>query len=98
MFYGESMFSEVSDASKIALVAIAMQLKAWGFILMDTQVETPHLKSMGARPMSRKVFEALLQTQTQRAFPAQKWQMEIDWFQAAIQQAHYQQAIETPSQ
>ena len=94
MFYGESMFSEVSDASKIALVALSMQLKAWGFQLIDTQVETPHLKSMGARPMSRKLFEAMLQQQIQQAFPVQKWQMQIDWLQAAIEHAHFQAALE----
>lgn len=93
MFFGESMFSEVSDASKIALVAISMQLKAWGFKLIDTQVETPHLKSMGARPMSRNVFEAMLEQQMRQPFPAQKWQLEIDWLQAAIEHGHFQAAL-----
>ena len=94
MFFGESMFSEVSDASKIALVAITMQLKAWGFKLLDTQVETPHLKSMGASMISRTVFEALLQQQIQQPFPAKKWQMETDWLQDAIEHGHFQAALE----
>lgn len=94
MFFGESMFSEVSDASKIALIAISMQLKAWGFQLIDTQVETPHLKSMGARPMSRAVFEAMLEQQIQQAFPAKKWRLEIDWLEAAIEHSHFQAALE----
>jgi len=93
MFFGESMFSEVSDASKIALVAISMQLKAWGFKLLDTQVETPHLKSMGASMISRTVFEALLQQQIEQPFVAKKWQMDTDWFPAAIEHSHYQAAL-----
>lgn len=93
MFFGESMFSKINDASKIALVALSMQLKAWGFSLIDTQVETAHLKSMGASMVSRHVFEALLQKQIQQPFPPHKWQFEIDWFQAAIEHSHFQNAL-----
>lgn len=83
MFFGESMFSKVSDSSKIALVALAMQLKAWGFIAIDTQVETPHLMSLGARLIPRIEFEALIQQQMSQTFPPQKWQFSIDWTDAA---------------
>lgn len=93
MFYGESMFSREADASKIALVAIAMQLKAWGFKLIDTQVETAHLKSMGATLISRKLFEGLLQAQIQEPFKPCKWQFDIDWIEAAIAHSYYQQAL-----
>ncbi|HMM47263.1 MAG TPA: leucyl/phenylalanyl-tRNA--protein transferase [Thiobacillaceae bacterium] len=60
MFYGESMFSREPDASKVALVRLARQLRAWDFGLIDCQMETPHLASMGARTMPRAVFTARL--------------------------------------
>lgn len=60
MFYGESMFSRMPDASKVALVRLARQLHAWGFGLIDCQMETPHLARMGARPIPRAAFVAQL--------------------------------------
>lgn len=60
MFYGESMFSRIPDASKVALVRLAQQLHAWGFGLIDCQMETPHLARMGARPIPRAAFVAQL--------------------------------------
>ncbi|MDP1864431.1 MAG: leucyl/phenylalanyl-tRNA--protein transferase [Thiobacillus sp.] len=60
MFYGESMFSRVPDASKVALVRLAQQLQQWGFGLIDCQMETEHLASMGARTVPRSVFTARL--------------------------------------
>jgi leucyl/phenylalanyl-tRNA--protein transferase len=55
-FFGESMFSRVPDASKLALVLLARHLQHWGFGLIDTQFITPHLQSMGAREVSRSDF------------------------------------------
>ena len=60
MFYGESMFSREPDASKVALVRLARQLQRWEIGLIDCQMETPHLASMGARTMPRAVFTARL--------------------------------------
>jgi leucyl/phenylalanyl-tRNA--protein transferase len=60
MFYGESMFSREPDASKVALVRLARQLERWGFGLIDCQMETAHLASMGARTMPRAEFTARL--------------------------------------
>jgi leucyl/phenylalanyl-tRNA--protein transferase len=56
MFYGESMFSRAPDASKIALVHLCRQLQRWGFGMIDCQMETAHLASMGARPIARSIF------------------------------------------
>jgi leucyl/phenylalanyl-tRNA--protein transferase len=56
MFYGESMFSRRTDASKLALAHLCRQLAAWGFGLIDCQMETAHLASLGARPVPRGVF------------------------------------------
>jgi len=58
MFYGESMFSREADASKIALVRLARQLQQWEFGLIDCQMETAHLASLGARTMPRAAFAA----------------------------------------
>ena len=60
MFYGESMFSRMPDASKVALVRLAQQLQRWGFGLIDCQMETAHLASLGARTMPRTAFTARL--------------------------------------
>ena len=56
MFYGESMFSRMPDASKVALVRLAQQLQQWAFGMIDCQMETAHLASLGARAMSRMAF------------------------------------------
>jgi leucyl/phenylalanyl-tRNA--protein transferase len=56
MFYGESMFSRATDASKVALVALVEELRARGFPLVDCQVRTPLLASLGAREIPRRSF------------------------------------------
>jgi len=56
MFYAESMFSRRRDASKIALVYLVRQLERWGFELVDCQMFTTHLASLGAREISRTEF------------------------------------------
>jgi leucyl/phenylalanyl-tRNA---protein transferase len=55
-FFGESMFSRITDASKIALVYLVRQLQAWGFELIDCQMHTPLLASFGAREIPRAQF------------------------------------------
>lgn len=60
MFYGESMFSRMPDASKIALVHLAQQLQQWEFGLIDCQMETSHLASLGAHTLPRTAFTARL--------------------------------------
>jgi leucyl/phenylalanyl-tRNA---protein transferase len=61
MFYGESMFSDVSNASKIALAHLAKQLERWQFGMIDCQMNTPHLATLGAREIPRSEFIARLQ-------------------------------------
>ena len=58
LFCGESMFSRESGGSKLALMALAGQLRQWGFPLIDAQVTNPHLLSLGARELSREHFLA----------------------------------------
>ena len=56
MFYGESMFSRATDASKVALVVLVDQLRARNFPLVDCQQRTPLLASLGAREIPRRQF------------------------------------------
>jgi len=56
MFFGESMFSARTNGSKIAMAYLAAQLDRWGFPLIDCQLETGHLTSLGASPMPRAQF------------------------------------------
>jgi leucyl/phenylalanyl-tRNA--protein transferase len=56
MFFGESMFSRRTDGSKIAMAHLAAQLDRWDMPMIDCQMETPHLRSLGARLMPRSEF------------------------------------------
>jgi leucyl/phenylalanyl-tRNA--protein transferase len=56
MFYGESMFSRASDASKVALVGLVSHLRQKGFPMIDCQMRTPLLASLGAREIPRRDF------------------------------------------
>ncbi|MBZ0096643.1 MAG: leucyl/phenylalanyl-tRNA--protein transferase [Sulfuricella sp.] len=60
MFYGESMFSLATDASKIAFVHLVRQLERWGFGMIDCQMKTAHLASLGAREIPRAEFSQKL--------------------------------------
>ncbi|WP_415396673.1 leucyl/phenylalanyl-tRNA--protein transferase [Sulfurimonas sp. CS5] len=56
VFCGESMFTQVSDASKSAYAVLIKHLKEWGYDFIDCQVPTNHLKSLGAKEVSREYF------------------------------------------
>lgn len=60
-FFGESMFHQVTDASKVALVALVERLRARGFLLLDTQWMTPHLARFGTQEIPRADYLKLLQ-------------------------------------
>ena len=60
IFFGESMFSLKPNASKIAFVHLVQQLQQWQFDLIDCQVRTSHLASLGAREISRGQFRQIL--------------------------------------
>jgi len=55
-FFGESMFSHVADASKIALVSLVRLLQAWGFTVFDCQQSSPHVMRFGAENIPRREF------------------------------------------
>lgn len=56
IFFGESMFAKVSNASKFGFITLVQNLREKGFVLIDCQQQTQHLGSLGARPISRKSF------------------------------------------
>lgn len=60
VFFGESMFSRKTDASKVALVAMVDRLRACGFRLLDTQWMTPHLKQFGGEEIPRRKYLLML--------------------------------------
>jgi len=60
VFFGESMFSRVDNASKVALVHLVARLRQMGVPLIDCQQETAHTASLGARPIPRRAFLSLL--------------------------------------
>ena len=77
-FFGESMFSHADDASKIALVTLMRQLEAWRFRLVDCQVHTPLLDSLGGREMPRRAFTELLNKALQGPTRRGRWRLEIN--------------------
>lgn len=60
VFFGESMFHTVTDASKVAFVGLVESLQRWGYRLIDCQVQTSHLATLGAREIARDEFNGLL--------------------------------------
>ena len=69
VFFGESMYSKKRDASKIALVFLCDRLFHWGYQFIDCQVHSEHLMKLGAKTLSKPIFESLLY-QHQRKNPS----------------------------
>jgi len=59
-FFGESMFTKVDNASKLALIVLCKELEQKGFFFIDSQVENQHMKNMGGRNISRKTYMKIL--------------------------------------
>jgi leucyl/phenylalanyl-tRNA--protein transferase len=79
MFYGESMFSRRPNASKIALAHLAKQLELWDFGMIDCQMNTPHLASLGAREIPRDEFITRLE-ELIHCIPVTHWQFDTRLF------------------
>jgi len=73
MFYGESMFSSATDASKVALVGLVRALVARGFPMIDCQMKTPLLASLGGREIPRAAFLRALAALVNYAESPGKW-------------------------
>lgn len=78
MFYGESMFSRATDASKIAFVHLVRQLQRWGFGLIDCQMKTAHLAAFGAREIPRAEFGQRLTALVSLPGLTDRWQLDAD--------------------
>ncbi len=73
VFFGESMFHRRSDASKVAFVTLAKDLQQWGCRLIDCQVRSDHLVSLGAEEIPRAEFNRLLDRYCPAAVSEQAW-------------------------
>ncbi len=73
MFYGESMFTRVRDASKIAMVHLVRRLERHGCGMIDCQMHTAHLASLGARAIPRSEFSLKLRELVDYATTPMKW-------------------------
>lgn len=73
LFFGESMFAEETDASKVALATLVAQLSQAGFPMIDCQLPNPHLTSLGATEVSRDTFLAYLRAFLKRQPEPNPW-------------------------
>jgi leucyl/phenylalanyl-tRNA--protein transferase len=83
MFFGESMFSRQSDASKVAFVHMVAQFGRWGVPLIDCQMPTSHLASFGAREIPRTDFLDQVHELVRQPAPAAPWRLDHDLTVAA---------------
>jgi leucyl/phenylalanyl-tRNA---protein transferase len=72
------MFTRRTDASKIAFVSLVRQLERWEFGLIDCQMRTEHLASLGAREIPRREFVRRLQALVPRARVPAPWRLDVD--------------------
>lgn len=77
-FFGESMFSTASNASKIALATLVQQLKRWEFHFVDAQVHTDLFESLGCKFIKRKRFGQMVAAAIVQAGPPLPWQLDGD--------------------
>jgi len=78
IFIGESMFSDVTDASKACFYRLVQQLARWGFTLMDGQVETEHLAFLGMEPWDRRLYLKSLRRALESGFHHENWELDPD--------------------
>lgn len=77
-FFGESMFSRINDASKIALAWLSAQLRRWGFAFIDCQMPTEHLERLGAQPVTRPSFSRALTEALDQPTRWGPWSLDAD--------------------
>lgn len=82
-FFGESMFSTQTNASKTAFVHLVRALTDWGYRLIDCQLENPHLMSLGCYTVPRKQFLSILEQEAANKLPHPVWlsgkRLHFDW-------------------
>ena len=84
MFFGESMFSIATDASKVALATLVRQLDDWQFTLFDCQIISDHLVSLGAVAMPRHRFLRLVEANADHTTKRGPWTFDADHAPVAV--------------
>lgn len=77
VFFGESMFARAADASKVALVALIHKLREWKFALVDCQIPSAHLTSLGAQEIPRSTFLSELEQALSLSGRPGRWRAEV---------------------
>ena len=80
VFFGESMFTRATDASKMALAHLVRQLARWEYGIVDCQMTTPHLARLGAREIARADFMRKLGELVNYAQTVSNWRLDDDLF------------------
>jgi leucyl/phenylalanyl-tRNA---protein transferase len=78
VFFGESMFAHITDASKVAFAHLIQHLKSLDVKVIDCQQQTAHLTSLGARPIARSEFRKMLDSLIQLPVKAERWSAKDD--------------------
>ena len=78
-YFGESMFSNKTNASKIAFVYLVNQLSEWGYQLIDCQLENDHLLSLGAYTVCKNEFLTILNSNVNKNQPNPNWDLNWQW-------------------
>ncbi len=78
VFFGESMFSLQQDSSKIALVTLCQQLQRWNYPVIDCQIYSDHLASLGAKEIARSDFVSYIDIENSNAYDNKQWQLDAD--------------------
>jgi leucyl/phenylalanyl-tRNA--protein transferase len=81
IFFGESMFFEKTNASKICFLTLIAHLIEWEFSLVDCQIYTSHLEKFGAQPMNRDHFLKIIGVNTQSPTKMGPWQLHLSFVQ-----------------
>ncbi len=76
IFFGESMFTRATDASKVALVFLLNCMTRWDLELVDCQVYTEHLETLGAKQIPRTEFQRIVETETMQSARAIRWDIQ----------------------
>ena len=80
LFFGESMFSRVSNASKVAYMHLIKHCETWSFPIIDCQIDNPHLSQLGTVEISRDLFKDYLMTQiTDANLDTHKGKWSLTW-------------------
>lgn len=78
IFFGESMFSRQSNASKVAFAYLAKQLEIWNYTLIDCQLPNQHLASLGAEEISRPEYMNYLKKYLGKSIDKKRWEFDVE--------------------